>query len=93
MVDKLKEGVFIPNWMLGGLITIVLTLFSWGVITASNNAEMKAQITSNKETIIKLEDSTAKLEDVKADQKDLIDIKATLVRIENKIDRHMAIGK
>jgi len=93
MGEKLKTGIYMPAWMLGLLVTIILALFSWGIATSANSAEIKTRVSATEQTIIKLEAKDAKLDDEKADVILIRDIRIQLNRMEDKIDRHMSNTK
>jgi hypothetical protein len=91
MTEKFSASTLrIPTALVIVIVTIILSIFSWGVATSRSSAADHKQIEVNTSVINnELKPDIKDLQNNKADKVDLDRIYKTLERIENKLDSHM----
>ena len=87
MSEKLKEGVYIPMYVLGILVTVIMAIFSWGLATASASSVTKTNVENQKEMILT---NKAAL-DKKANVDDVVAIKNDISEIKDLLYKHMGV--
>jgi len=88
--NNLKEGVYIPKWVVMLVVPILISLmgFTGNLVMAKQN--IQDRVVTNEKHIEKNTEDIEKLELLKANKETETRIFQTLDRIENKLDKHIA---
>jgi len=85
----MKQGITLPYWSIGVLVTIIMAIFSWGLATASSSSAVKNQVQTNTQILRELKDTDKLLQETKADKATIDNVYKALERIESKLDLHI----
>ena len=90
MVERIKNKVELPVWLLTLILSGIVGLFTYSISFAGNYAEMKRDIITNTQAIKDIKNTEIKsLQDTKAD-KNIVDLVfSKLDKIENLLLDHM----
>jgi hypothetical protein len=86
----IRDSVHLPVWLLTLICSALVGFFTYSITFAVSYANTKKDVEINIKTIEDLKiNNIKKLEENKADQKEVTEIKLSLIRIEGKLDTYI----
>lgn len=90
MVEKLKDKIQLPIWMLTMILSFLVGLFTYSITFASGYSKLQNDVRVNKELLQDNNDKLKNLDNTKAEKVDVDRIYNKLDKIEGLLIDHMS---